>query len=160
MKTLNGYEVVDAQAREDIKELLATDFATETYVDNAIENAHKTLYQHTIEIQADGLFPIDDGSGYYHDYIMAIATIINTDPTVYSTQEQIASYLADKNTTIACIGNYYNEKTNAEYRLLKLTSEDANTIVFWYMRDYDLYDVISFNKRSDVLIFDHIVALN
>ena len=40
MKTLNGYEVVDAQAREDIKELLAIDFATETYVDNAIDNIY------------------------------------------------------------------------------------------------------------------------
>lgn len=40
MKTLNGYEVVDAQARAEIKELLAIDFATEQYVDNAIENIH------------------------------------------------------------------------------------------------------------------------
>lgn len=49
MKTLNGYEVVDAKAREDIEGLQEavaaipempdlTPYATETYVDNAIDN--------------------------------------------------------------------------------------------------------------------------
>jgi hypothetical protein len=44
MKTLNGYEIVDAQAREDIKALKSaevdlTGYATEDYVDTAIQTA-------------------------------------------------------------------------------------------------------------------------
>ena len=38
MKTLGGYEVVDAKAREEIETLKNAGHATEAYVDNAIDN--------------------------------------------------------------------------------------------------------------------------
>lgn len=44
MKTLNGYEVVDAKAREDIKELQNAGHATEEYVDEAIAAIPKPDY--------------------------------------------------------------------------------------------------------------------
>ena len=111
MKTLNGYEVVDAKAREDIEalknaEVDLTGYATEAYVDTAIGNIPKVdLSQHALkselptkisQLQNDSKFitreevPETDLSAYAKkSEIPDVSDFITSIPDEYITENEL-----------------------------------------------------------------------
>lgn len=159
MKTLNGYEVVDAAARAEIELLKAkepdlTGYATETYVNNAIPK----LYQHTVIFIIDGYI---DASGIaYRTSLTASATFVNTDATAYTTQAVLATYLSSKKTHLACSGSLYFENTDSNYLLLSMFSEDGSVVNFNYLQTPESLDSYNNSNENNIQVVDTVVALN
>lgn len=142
MKTLNGYEVVDAKAREDIEalknaEVDLTGYATEAYVDNAIDNIPEVdLSKHALkselptkvsQLQNDSKFitreevPETDLSAYakkseipdVSDFITSIPSEYITESELnakgYLTQHQDISHLAPKSSIPTKVSQLAND---------------------------------------------------
>lgn len=142
MKTLNGYEVVDAKARQDIEalknaEVDLTGYATEAYVDNAIDNIPEVdLSKHALkselptkvsQLQNDSKFitreevPETDLSAYakkseipdVSDFITSIPSEYITESELnakgYLTQHQDISHLAPKSSIPTKVSQLAND---------------------------------------------------
>lgn len=109
MKTLNGYEIVDEKARNDIEELKnkevdLTGYATEKYVDTAVKNVSDTTQQRLAEIET--AIPSLEGYAKESD-IPTVPTNVSafTNDAGYLTEHQSLEGLATENYVAQAITN-------------------------------------------------------
>lgn len=165
MKTLCGYEVVDAKARQDIEALQEavaaipempdlSPYATETYVDNAVNSIKPEVYRFITPSEAgpDALIKDKDGKEFldriwagdndiaaYIDNRLAIS-ITKTATLIYCQVSVHGQYTTGYTT-------YHFEKNDADQWCMTIKAEVSTTIP---IRVDQLNDAAAYAKKADI----------